>query len=164
MSSYTIVVAWIKTPGTIKVKLPSKHWVPFESQLGIVGSLLGEFSPLFRYFKLHEKIKYKAQSGKCTLQNYKFKIYLRRTESSVIDGKLAKVVTCLCSVVDFFKSTHWSFMSSQATRPTEHFLKARETKRHKDQEPSRISMKVLRSLKRKKTRRKLKMCIGRYIP
>ena len=55
--------------------LLSKHWVLFESQLG-----------KFRDFKPCEKIKYKAQFGKCTLQNYKFKIYLHKTESSVIEN------------------------------------------------------------------------------
>lgn len=55
--------------------LLSKHWVLFESQLG-----------KFRDFKPCEKIKYKAQFGKCTLQNYKFKIYLHKTESSLIEN------------------------------------------------------------------------------
>lgn len=35
-------------------------------------------------------------------------------------------------------------MSSHATRTSEHFLKERETKQHRDQEPFRISMKVLK--------------------
>ena len=55
--------------------LLSKHWMLLESQLG-----------RFRDFKHREMIKYKAQFGKCTLQNYKFKIYLHKTESSVIEN------------------------------------------------------------------------------
>ena len=31
------------------------------------------------------------------MQSYKFKIYLRRTESSMIDNKAAKVAAYLCS-------------------------------------------------------------------
>lgn len=71
---------------------------------------------LFRDFKPFEKVKYKVKFGKCILQSYKFKINLRRTEISVIDNKLAKVVAHLCSEsriesckmahVDFLKSTH----------------------------------------------------------
>lgn len=49
-------------------------------------------------------------------------------------------------------------MSSHATRTSEHFLKARETKQHRDQEPFRISMKVL---KRKDRRTESS---SRYIP
>ena len=75
----------------------------------------GEFSQLFRDFKPSEEIKYKAQFGKCTFQSYKFKIYLSRTETSVIDNEFAKVVAYLCGesciksckkVYDFLKSAH----------------------------------------------------------
>ena len=47
---------------------------------------------LFRDFKPREKVKYKAQFGKCTFQSYKFKIYLHKTETSVIDNEFAKGV------------------------------------------------------------------------
>lgn len=54
--------------------------------------------------------------------------------------------------------------SSHATRTSEHFTKAREIKQHRDQQSSRISMKVLRSLKKRKPKRKPQMYIWRRIP
>ena len=62
------------------------YWVPFE----------GNLVQLFRDFKTREKIKYKAQCGKCALQSYKFQINLHRTETSVTDHKFAQVVAYLC--------------------------------------------------------------------
>ena len=129
-----VVVAnsWIKTPGWqsgTSERALSAFWVSTEENL----------SQLFRDFK------------PCTLQSYKFKIHLRRTETSVINNEFAKVVAHLCSesriesckkvYVDFLKLTHYSFISSHATRTSEHFLRARETKQHRDQEPFRISMR-----------------------
>ena len=43
-------------------------------------------------------------------------------------------------------------MSSHATSTSEHYLKVRETIPHRDQEPSSISIKVLRSSKAENSR------------
>ena len=109
----------------------------------------------------------------CTFQSNRYKINLHRTETSVIDNEFAKFVAYLCGesriksckkvYVDFFKLTHESYVSSHTSKTSEHFLNTRETKQRRDQEPFSISIKVLRSLKKRKATRKLKMCIGRYI-
>ena len=71
--------------------LPSKHWV-------LLGPNWQEFSPAIQEFKANEMIKFKAQFGNCTLQSYRCKIYLRRTETSVINNEFAKVVAYLCEL------------------------------------------------------------------
>ena len=77
-------------------------------------------------------------------------------------------VKVLLKVVKRFMLISWDWLtralSSHATRTFEHFPKVIETKQHRDQEPFRISVKVLRPLKKKKARRNLKMCIWRHIP
>ena len=70
--------------------------------------------------------------GKVICRATNSKIYLCGTETSEIDNKFAKVVAYLCGEsciesckkvnVDFLKLTQ-SFMSSYATRTSEHFLK-----------------------------------------
>lgn len=104
-----ITNSWIKAPGwqrnTFKQALGA-FWVPIGENL----------APLFWDFRPHEKIKYKAQFGKCTLQSNKFKIYLNRTETSVIDNKFANleaylycdshIDSCRKVYLDFLKLTH----------------------------------------------------------
>ena len=87
-------------------------WVPIR----YTELLFGEnWAQLFWDSKVREGIKYKAKFEKCTLQSYKFKIYSRRTETSVIYDEPAKAVAYLCGqsrveswknvTVDFLKST-----------------------------------------------------------
>lgn len=62
-----------------------------------------KLAQLFRDFKPCEKIKYKAQFGKCTLQCYTFKIYLSRTDISMIDNEFAKGVRIFIKWKSYWK-------------------------------------------------------------
>ena len=67
--------------------------------------------------------------------------------------------------VDLLKSTDESLLSSRATTTCRRFKIAKQMKRRRDRELSRLSMKnVLRSMKKRKARNKLKVWIRRYIP
>ena len=51
------------------------------------GPIEENLAQLFSDFKRCGKVKNKAKFGKCNLQSYKFKIYLCRTDTSVIDNR-----------------------------------------------------------------------------
>ena len=74
--------------------------------------------------------------------------------------KSSKIVS-----VDLLKLTDESLLSSRATTTCRHFKIAKQMKRHRDREPSTLSMeKVLRSMTKRKARNKLKVWIRKSIP
>jgi len=87
-------------------------------------------------------------------------------KTPLIDDTSAKAAVYLCRQshiksnkivsVDLLKSTNESLLSSRATTTCRRFKIAKQMKRRRDRDPSRLSMeKVLRSMTKRKARNKL---------
>ena len=70
----------------------SAFWVPIRCTELLFGE---NWAQLCWDFKVCEGLICKANFGKCTLLSYKFKIYSRRTETSVIHDESAKAMAYL---------------------------------------------------------------------
>ena len=140
--------------------------------MGIIEPLLGRIEP---WFGIKESVN--GLNTKPSLGNV-FRIARKSSatelKTPLIDDTSAKAVVYLRSQshvkrsknvsVALLKSTDESLLSSCATTTCTRFKIAKQMKRCRDREPSRLSMKkVLRSTKKRKARNKLKLWIRKSI-
>ena len=126
-------------------------------------SVLGRIEPCFGIVKPVNGLNTKPNLG--NVFGVARKSAATELKTPLIDDKSAKAAVYLCSQshiksskivsVDLLKSTQ-SLLSSRATTTCRRFKIAKQMKRRRDREPSRLSMeKVLRSMSKRKARNKL---------